>query len=254
MDAFTMEIAGLTARVQPRFISTREYCRPYLTEAEPELVVAVTEDDLEYEQAMLEKEAVEEGLRIRKFTGPFLERAAIQRKIAEELLNRDTLLLHGSTVGVDGAAYLFTAPCGTGKSTHTRFWREVFGSRAVMVNDDKAFLRITDAGALAFGSPWTGKHGIGSNICLPLMGICFLQRGGENRICRIKPEDCIGELRHQTFLPEDPCGREKALALGDALAQKVALWEMECTKDREAALISYEAMHRLDTPPLLLYK
>ena len=89
MDEFTMEIAGLTARVQPRFISTREYCRPYLTEGALELVVAVTEDDLVYEQAMLEKEAVEEGLRIRKFTGPFLERAAIQRKIAEELLNRE---------------------------------------------------------------------------------------------------------------------------------------------------------------------
>ena len=182
MEAFAMQIAGLTARIEPLFISTREYCRPYLTEEAPQLQIAVTEADLAYEQEMLEREAVEEGLRIRKFTPPFLERTAIQRKIAEELLNRDTLLLHGSTVGVDGAAYLFTAPCGTGKSTHTRLWRERFGTRAVMVNDDKAFLRLTDSGVLAFGSPWTGKHGLGSNICLPLKGICFLKRGAENRI------------------------------------------------------------------------
>ena len=54
----------------------------------------------------------------------------IQEKIAGQLLERDTLLLHGSTVAVDGQAYLFTAPCHTGKSTHTRLWRKLFGDRA----------------------------------------------------------------------------------------------------------------------------
>lgn len=242
MDAFTMQIASLVTRVQPLFISTREYCRPYLTELEPEFFVEVTETDLVYEQEMAEREALEEGLKIRKFTGPFLERATIQRKIARKLLERDTLLLHGSTVGADGAAYLFTAPCGTGKSTHTRFWRETFGQRAVTVNDDKAFLRITDAGVFAYGSPWSGKHGLQTNICLPLKGICFLRRGAENRICRAEAAHCIGELRHQSFIPEDPWGEARAFALADALSQRVALWEMECTKDPEAALVSYSAM------------
>lgn len=242
MEAFTMEIAGLATRVQPRFISTKEYCRPYLSEKEPECFVEVTEADLLYEQKMLDIEADEEGLKRRKFTDPFLERAVIARKIALELLRRDTLLLHGSTVGVDGKAYLFTAPCGTGKSTHTRFWRETFGSRAVMVNDDKAFLRITPSGVVAYGSPWTGKHGLGENICLPLRGICFLQRGAENRIMRAAPEACLPELRHQTLIPEDPVKQAKALALVEALAERVVLWEMECTKDPAAALVSYEAM------------
>lgn len=242
MEAFTIEIAGLVTRVQPLFISTREYCRPYLTEETPEFFVEVTEADLAFEQMMLDIEAREEGLKRRKFTDPFLERASIQRKIAQALLNRDTILLHGSTVGVDGAAYLFTAPCGTGKSTHTRFWRETFQERAVTVNDDKAFLRITEAGVLAYGSPWSGKHGLQNNICLPLKGICFLQRGAENRICRSTPEDCMEELRHQCFIPEDANGAAIALGLVDALAQKIALWEMECTKDPAAAMVSYEAM------------
>lgn len=242
MDAFSIQIAGLIARVQPLFISTREYCRAYLTEQEPELFIEVTENDLIFEQEMAEKEALEEGLRIRKFTNPFLERASIQRKIAVELLNRNTLLLHGSTVGVDGAAYLFTAPCGTGKSTHTRFWRENFGPNAVMVNDDKTFLWISPEGVFAYGSPWSGKHGLHSNICLPLKGICFLRRGAEDLIRQVKPEDYIRELRHQSLIPEDSCGRAKALALVDALAQNVPLWEMECRKNPEAALVSYRAM------------
>ena len=198
-----MEVAGLATGVKPMFFSTQEYCRPYLTDREPEFFVEITGADLVRQQFLLDQEADREGLRRRKFTDPFLERTVIQEKIAEKLLERDTLLLHGSTVAVDGQAYLFTAPCGTGKSTHTRLWREQFGDRAVMVNDDKVFLQLRQDSVWAYGSPWTGKHGIGTNISVPLKGICFLQRGTENQIQKAMPEKWLPELIHQSFLPDE---------------------------------------------------
>ena len=237
MEAFVMEVAGLAANVQPMFSSTREYFRPYLTERMPEFFVAITGEDLIRQQAALDQEADREGLRRRKFTDPFLERTVIQERIAEKLLEADTLLLHGSTVAVDAQAYLFTAPCGTGKSTHTRLWREAFGDRAVMVNDDKTFIQLRQDGVWAYGSPWTGKHGIGTNISAPLKGICFLQRGTENRIQKADPEKWLPELIHQCFLPD-----ERYSALAYRLAERVPLWEMSCTKDPQAALVAYEAM------------
>ena len=240
MEAFVIEVAGLATHVQPMFFSTKEYCRPYLTEREPEFFVEVTADDLIAQQEALDKEADEEGLRHRTFTDPFLERTVIQEKIAEKLLERDTLLLHGSTVAVDGQAYLFTAPCGTGKSTHTRLWRELLGDRAVMVNDDKVFLELRRDGVWAYGSPWMGKHGIGANISVPLKGICFLQRGTENMIQKADPQKWLPELIHQCFLPE-----ERYLPLVSQLAQITPLWEMSCTKDPQAASIAYEAMKSL---------
>lgn len=234
-----MEIAGLATYVQPMFFSTREYCRPYLTERKPEFFVEVTAEDLTAQQAALDQEADEEGLRRRKFPDPFLERTVIQEKIAGQLLERDTLLLHGSTVAVDGKAYLFTAPCRTGKSTHTRLWRELFGQRAVMVNDDKAFLALRPDGVWAHGSPWMGKHGIGNNISVPLKGICFLRRGTENRIQKADMQKWQPELLHQCFMPE-----ERYLPLVSQLAQRIPLWEMTCTKEIQAAAIAYEAMSR----------
>ena len=232
-----MEVAGLATHVQPMFFSTREYCRPYLTERQPEFFVEVTGEDLVRQQTVLDQEADREGLRRRKFTDPFLERTVIQEKIAGELLKRDTLLLHGSTVAVHGQAYVFTAPCGTGKSTHTRLWREQFGDRAVMVNDDKVFLQLRPDGVWAYGSPWTGKHGIGNNISAPLKGVCFLQRGAENRIQKAEPEKWLPELLHQCFLPE-----ERYASLVCRLAETIPLWEMSCTKDPQAACVAYEAM------------
>ncbi len=244
MEAFTIEIAGLAVSVEPLFQSTRDYCRAYLSGGEPELTVTVTQNALVHEQALLDQEAVEEGLRRRKFSDPFLERSVIQRAVADELLRRDTLMLHGSTVAVDGQAYLFTAACGTGKSTHTRLWREVFGDRAVMINDDKPFLRLTPDGVIACGSPWSGKHGLDTNMAAPLKGICILRRGTENVIRRIQPETAIEMLRHQAHLPEAPELQEKARELADTVAGLVPLWEMECTKDPQAAQVAYNAMSK----------
>ena len=242
MDPFVMEIAGVSFSVQPIFETTRLYCREYYVERDPEYRIAVKREALAVEQMLLNWEADAEGLKRRKFTDMFLERSYIQRRVAEYLLERDTLMVHGSTVAVDGQAYLFTADCGTGKSTHTRLWREVFGERAVMVNDDKPFLKLTPEGVLAYGSPWTGKHGLGKNVCFPLKGICVLERGASNDIWYVPSDEVVGMLQHQTFMPEDERGEEKALDMVLRLADRVALWRMRCNRERDAAVTAYEAM------------
>ena len=238
MAEFHIEIAGWTFYVNSLFESTRDYCKNYLTDRRADYAVTVTREDLIREQAALDAEAREEGLKRRKFTDPFLERAVIQRKIAELLLPHGIFLLHGSTVAVDGQAYLFTAKCGTGKSTHTKLWRQVFGDRAVMVNDDRPFLKLTEAGILACGSPWSGKHGLDSNVTLPLKGICILERGLKNRIRRITPEEGLPLLLHQGGLHDGPdCGD-----LVCAAASRTALWQMDCNMEAEAALLSWQTM------------
>ena len=236
-----MKIAGRTGLVRSLFDSTRDYCRNYLTEDAPEFTVTVTAADLAFEQAELLAEARAEGMRPRRFTDPFLDRAAIQRAFADHLFGHDTLLCHGSTVAVDGRAYLFTARCGTGKSTHTRLWREVFGDRAIMVNDDKPFLMVRDGGVLACGAPWSGKHGLDTNVSLPLAGICILERGTENAIHPIPAAQALPRLLHETHCPQ---GREEEFhSLVAKLLENTPLWRMECTKDPEAARVAHNAMH-----------
>lgn len=241
-----MEIAGQVGEVLPLFESTRVYFGKYITEKEPDFSIAVTREDLAFEQADLRREAEEEGMRIRTFTDPFLERAAIQRKFAEHLLDLDILLLHGSTVAVDGKGYLFTAKCGTGKSTHTRLWMSMFGSRAVMVNDDKPFVRLTQDQVLVCGSPWSGKHGLDTNMTVPLKGICILDRGSENRIRRISSREAMTMLLRQSYRPMEEGRGPRYLELVDRAAKKVPLWHMYCNKEQQAAQVSYEAMSAAD--------
>ena len=57
-----------------------------------------------------------------------------------KLMDYDGFMLHSSCVVVDGYAYLFSGPCGMGKSTHTQKYLNTFPD-AVIINDDKPALR-----------------------------------------------------------------------------------------------------------------
>ena len=242
MADFLLKIAGHTAAVSALFESTPQYFRAYLTQDAPEFSVTVSREDIAFEQADLLEEAHRDGFKPRVFTDPFLERTAIQRAFAEFLFDREILLLHGSAVAVDGNGYLFTAHSGTGKSTHTRLWRQVFGQRAVMVNDDKPFVAFSPNGVWLHGSPWSGKHGLDTNVCVPLKGICLLERGPENNIQRIMPEEILPMLQKQTYCPMDTAKHPAFHNLIGRLSQSIPLWRMACTKDPAAAQMAHDAM------------
>lgn len=248
MAEFTISIAGVAARVHSLFDSTRDYCRDYLTDAPAVTEIRISPADLEFEQEFLRREALEEGFRVRKFTDPFLDRAAIQRAMAEYLFDRDVLLLHGSALAADGKGYLFAARSGTGKSTHTRLWMAHLGDRAVMVNDDKPFVSVEAAGVFLWGAPWSGKHGLHSNIRVPLAGICLLERGAENRIRPAEPEELLPILESQALIPRGEEKLPRFRRLLEELTRRVPLWRMQCTRDAEAAVLAWQTMAPQSAP------
>lgn len=245
MAEFCMQIAERTAKVTSIFESTPQYFRAYLTDNTPEFSITVTREDIDFEQADLLEEALRDGFKPRVFTDPFLERAAIQRAFAEYLMDHDTLLFHGSAIAVDEEGYLFTAHSGTGKSTHTRLWMQAFGDRAVMVNDDKPFLRLEGDQIWLYGSPWSGKHGLDANIRVPLKGICILERGLENIIQSICGKDALPMLFKQAYRPLDASKEAIYGQLVERLSQMIPLWKMACNKNPDAAHVAFDAMHTI---------
>lgn len=240
MDIFTIQIARTNLEIQANFGSTREYFKGYLTDAAPDAVLTVCEDERRQEQILLDEEADRESLRRRAFSQPFLERNALLRKTAAILLKKGILLLHGSTLVTGGKAYLFTADCGVGKSTHVRLWQSLLGEKVQILNDDRAFITM-DNPITAYSSPWSGKHGLQNNVSAPLGGICLLQRGSINEIRPISAEDGQALLRKQLFLPE--AGNEEIASFAvSRLFASIPVWLLHCTKDLQAAEVAYQAM------------
>ena len=242
MTEFMIHIAGRTVAVRAMFDSTKEYCRDYLCDGEADFTVQTDMGDIAFEREKSAREDALEGISPREYTDSYLETIAVQRKIVEGLFEYDALLFHGSVVAVDGEAYLFTAKSGTGKSTHTRLWREVFGDRAVMVNDDKPILRFDDGGVQACGTPWNGKHHLGENICCPLKAVCVLERGEANRIRKITPREALLMLMQQSNRPRNPKLMPKYMELIDAMTRRVEFYRLECNMEPEAALVAYQTM------------
>ena len=236
-------IGGKNIRIESIYESVQERCRDYRTEGEPDFTVQTTLSDLAYEQERSDREAEAEGRNAVKWSSAYLEELAVYRKIAEKMPDYDTFLFHGSCVAVDNDGYLFTARSGTGKSTHVRLWREMLGSRAVMVNDDKPLIHLLkDNGAVIYGTPWDGKHRLSSNILVPLRAVCLLERAEENRIAPVTAQEAFPMLIQQTYRPADPAAMIRTMKLIDRLSQSVKLYRLRCNMDISAAELSYGTM------------
>ena len=161
------------------------------------------------------------------------------------LLRFQGLMLHSSAVELGGRAYLFSGPCGMGKSTHTRLWQQTFGSAAQVFNDDKPALRRLDGKWYAYGTPWCGKDGINQNKKVPLAGICFLKQAPENKIRQLSPMEASQRIISQT-LRNFNFAQSLDLMLGhvEKLAFEIPVFELENRPEPEAARLSYETMRR----------
>ena len=168
----------------------------------------------------------------------------LHRLLSEALIEKDVLLFHASAVALDGEGYAFTAPSGTGKSTHVALWKLYYGERLVFVNDDKPFLVFRDEEVFIAGSPWMGKHRRGENVTVPLRGIAFLNRDKENRLTGLSPVDGYMELMKQVFLPPTKEGMEKVLALLERVVTKVPCYRLACTPDQAAVEAASEMLRR----------
>lgn len=238
-------IAGLVVQIESIYEEVHGFCRDYrcADDTVAQISVHTTQRDIDAEQVKSDQEAALEGVKPTAYGPAYLETLAVYRKLAKEMLmEHEMLLFHGSAIAVDDRAVLFTAKSGTGKSTHTKLWRELLGDRCYMVNDDKPLLRVGDTLTEVCGTPWNGKHHLGKNCIVPLQAICILERGEENEITRLPAKEALPMLMQQSYRPDNPKTMLQLLKVIDKMTRSVAFYRLKCNMDPEAAKLSYETM------------
>jgi hypothetical protein len=215
---------------------TKEESKNYLYtgDEEPEFTAVVSLEDVK-----AEKEKAPD------FPDFYLESLALFRKLCDYILDKKQgIIFHSSAIMVDGNAYLFTAPSGTGKSTHTRLWRELLGDRAVMINDDKPIIRYIDGEFYVYGTPWNGKHQLDTNTRAKIKGICQIYQAKENVIEKVSPSDMLMTVLNQTIRPTEVDKFDKLIDLIDKLLSKVSLYKLGCNISLDAARLAFETMSK----------
>lgn len=233
MISFTAVIAGIGVEVRCRSERCRSFFGGYEAPvASPELVLSVSDGELEEISKELPGSSIE-----------YAEFVALYEPLARFLPGRNGFVFHGACVSFEGGGYLFTAPSGTGKSTHIRLWRHFLGKNVDIVNGDKPIITVADDGGIFIhGTPWAGKERWQKNRSVPLEQICLLTRSGENFIRSVDPGEHLDFLFRQTFFCDDPRVTTRTLELLDAVLKRVPVRLLGCDISREAAKCSFEAM------------
>lgn len=111
-----------------------------------------------------------------------------------------------------------------------------------IINGDKPFLRVTDHGIWAYGTPWAGKEGWQKNERVLLKGICLLMRGKENRVSMLVQEQVLPFLIRQIYYTDNPEMAGKILELLDQVMKQIYFYEVSCNVSKEAALCCYDGL------------
>ena len=242
-EFFKVTLAGLNIEIECLHRDIFHRCRHYLSHFdEPDLVIAVTKDEIIAHRKITEEDKPPMlGVALCPPDGQ-TEEDLIYEKLADSLLRRDTLFVHGAVVAKDSIAYMFTASSGVGKSTRAKLWLEEYPD-SIVVNGDKPFIKITNTEAIACGSPWCGKEGWNTNTMSPLRAIFLLERAAEgekNTIEEISLGKAFPFLLQQTYRSSNPDLMRKTIQLVKAMEGKVKFYKFCSTPTPEAIRLAYE--------------
>ena len=243
-DSIVVELAGVPLEVVCRARENLELLRGYETDKAPLERVEPTDRDLEATSAILHFVRERNGGSSRELTDRYVENFELETQIVMTLAPYGILQLHASALCIDGEGYAFAAPSGTGKSTHSRLWREAFGDRVVMINDDAPLIRIEEDAVFICGSPWNGKHGIGTNASAPLKAIIALERGVENRIEKISAAEAFPVVFKQARASANRSALIKIMDLERRLLEKVKCFRLRCNMSSDAPLVAWRGLTR----------
>lgn len=157
-------------------------------------------------------------------------------------LKKGRVVFHSSAIGVSNKGVCFSAPSGTGKSTHTGLWKTYYGSETEIINDDTPCLYVKDGQAYLCGTPWSGKTELNINKEIPLCGLVRLARSKENYIEKITGLNALKYFFAEAKIPELPEVFDSGLDTAGKILERVPMYLLGCNISKEAVDLVKETL------------
>lgn len=179
---------------------------------------------------------------------PEIYRGKIWTRLVFSLINFDDIaslfnasVFHASFIAYQGRAILFTAPCGTGKSTQAALWEKHQGAETI--NGDKVLIYEDNGSFFAAGLPFSGSSDICKNRILPVKAIVRLSQAKENTLTRLTGinaykavfEGCYHSKWSSDF-------NKKTADVASGFAVGVPVYHLACLPDESATLVLRDAL------------
>jgi hypothetical protein len=138
---------------------------------------------------------------IRQSANPYSIDAVLRIVHTLVLARQGGFLLHSASAIRNGKAFLFAGVSEAGKTTISR----LAPHDVTLLTDEISYVRKTDHGYIAFGTPFTGELAkLGENVSAPISTLYLLSKGSENRIDPVAPGEAARSLlANLLFFAED---------------------------------------------------
>ncbi len=157
--------------------------------------------------------------------------------------------IHSSVNVYNGKAVLFLGESGTGKSTHTRLWRENIPG-TFLLNDDSPIIKVSTgsdgaASVVVCGSPWSGKTPCYKKEEYPVAAIVRLSQAPANTISKLSKLSSFGAIypscppsfAHDEHLSDNICNTISSII------KTVPVYHLNCLPDAQAAFLSFNTVY-----------
>lgn len=150
-----------------------------------------------------------------------------------------TIKIHGSVTELNGKAMIFLGKSGTGKSTHSRLWRE-FVPGCTLLNDDEPLVKVFEHEPVrVYGAPWSGSTACYRNISAEVVAFVHLYQSSENRLTKVRSIEAFSSLlASSSVLRSDPENRKRVQDVVAAILQRVPVYRLDCRPDYEAVSLT----------------
>lgn len=150
--------------------------------------------------------------------------------------------LHATSIKVGNDVFLFSAPSGTGKSTHRKYWQDLF-SDCQILNDDKPLIKIAKD-IEVIGTPFAGEELLNTNTSGKLKAIIFLEQASKNEVVELTNDEKIKKLIKNTTTPVTSKSWDETLTLITKLIDKTKIITLRASNDISAAKYVYNYLYK----------
>ena len=234
----TYKFADSVFEIESSFDFFHNFAKEYVTNDKASIVISSSKAQVESWKASHND--------CEGFSLDYIETLVIHSLVAQALASENKFIIHGSSIYVDSKdnGYIFVAPSGTGKSTHVRLLKKMYGDRINYVNDDKPFISVSKDVFELYGSPWNGKEHLGNNLKAQLRGVFVVSRSNTNKVGKLSPKEAIKHLIKQLHIP---LGIEEAGNATNALiklCESLPVCLLEVNMEDDAARVSFDIMSK----------
>ena len=152
-------------------------------------------------------------------------------------------LFHCACIAYRGKAILFTAPSGTGKTTQAELWKK--NRQAVIINGDRAAIRLIDGIPMAQGVPYLGSSDYCENQTLSIAAIVYLSQAPKTAARRLRGYEAFSRIWEGISAEYwDRADMERISHTAAQTAARIPVFHMPCTPDEDAVTVLEEALRK----------